>query len=280
MISHSQNLIEKKPLIMLTNRCNLSCGGCNQLCPSIRPKRKWDIPLAQLYENISTLSAYYHDIEIFGGEPTCHPKWDKIKEVLWSFPHLDFRIFTNLLEREGYLPENEGNIYYHCDNAMRAEGTYLPTLMAPIDIYKIQNKAFYWGMAQKYCWMWNKNEEDDINCSGILYDNRSYLCQPAGALERMLGTDFGWSFVPGQNPFDHSDEEIVAQATEFCYRCAFACDNATKGSLIQQQRLDQPSLTTWTNQAINHKTQLVTEEELTEMLPRSVIRIRRGGIPL
>ena len=269
-MSHSEHLAAKKPLILVTNRCNLSCGGCNQLCPNFKPEQRWSIPVDQLRQDIETLAGFYSDVEIFGGEPTIHPEWNAIKEVLRSFPDVKFRVFTNLLHRKGHLPDPEDNVYYHCDNDMRSWGYYLPALVAPIDVYKVQDKGFYWEMAQNHCWMWRDE------CSGILYDDRAYMCQPAGAFERITGTDFGWPFVPGENPFLRSDEQIEEQARNFCYRCAFCLDWKTKNAFTEQQTLDKPSLATATNfHNVPRKTLLLSDKEVLSLSPKMVAKIRR-----
>ena len=272
-MSLSEHLVAKKPLILITNKCNLCCGGCNQFCPNFRPEQRWSISLEQLQENIETLSMFYPHIEIFGGEPTIHPEWDRIRELFWSFPHIDFRIFTNMLHTQGCLPEHEDNIWYHCDNEMREWGHYLPTLVAPIDIYKVPDHGFYWQMAQQYCWMW-KDE-----CSGMLYDNRVYMCQPAGAFDRILGTNYGWEFVPGKNPFLRSNEEIAEQAHNFCYRCAFSLDAKTKEAFTEQQPITQPSLCTITNhQYITRRTKLLDDQEVLAVSPKIVQQIRKEAM--
>jgi hypothetical protein len=178
------------------------------------------------------------------------------------------------------LPKTEGNIYYHCDNEMRAKDAYVPTLIAPIDIYKMPNKGFYWKMAQKYCWM-GHDPNNAHQCPGILYNDKAYLCQPAGAMEYLLGTDFGWQFIPSQNPFLRSDKEIAQQAREFCYRCAFAFDPETRHALAQQQPLDRLSLATQTNYGqISRNTQLVTIEEILPILSESARNIRHRALRL
>ena len=268
-MSLSEHLAAKTPLILVTNRCNLTCGGCNQLCPNLPVSQRWSIPVEQLRSNIENIAPHYDEICIFGGEPTTHPNWRAIKEILWSFPNIDFTVFTNLLHVQGHLPEHEKNVYYHCDNDMRSWGYYLPALVAPIDIYKVPDHNFYWDMAQKFCWMWRDE------CSGMLYNNRTFFCQPAGAFEHITGTNFGWEIKPGKNPFLHSDDEISEQASHFCYRCAFCMDKKTKDAFTEIQTLDKPSFITITNhQDIKRRTTLLSDEEILAISPKHIHNIR------
>ena len=97
-IDGPDNLMFKKrpPYITITNVCNLHCGGCSQLCGHFEKEQLWFIDLDQLKTNIETMGKYISKkIWIFGGEPTLHPKFNEIKEILYSYEDYNFIIFYN-----------------------------------------------------------------------------------------------------------------------------------------------------------------------------------------
>lgn len=226
-------MYKRPPYITITNVCNLSCGGCSQLCGNFSKDKLWFISLDQLKINIDIMSKFISKkIWIFGGEPTLHPKFNEIKEMLYSYKKCEFIIFTNgrlhnkenvnieiKKNRVGAWAKDKNNITFLIDfkqeygkNEVPIK-TFNPTLVAPIDIIKIKNKKFYWEQAKKHCICWNK-------CGITIYNNKAYICEVAPAFDQISGENNGWTVNEGENPFDKTNEEIEKQAEKFCYRCA------------------------------------------------------------
>jgi organic radical activating enzyme len=226
-------LFERPPYITITNVCNLSCGGCSQLCGNFKKDQLWFISLDQLKTNIDLISKFISKkIWIFGGEPTLHPKFEEIKEILYSYKDCEFVIFTNgrihkkenvKLEtkenRVGGWAEDKNNVKFLIDFKMEYGNNgipikmFNPTLVAPIDVLKIKNKKYYWDQAKKHCVCWNK-------CGSVIYNDKAYICEVAPAFDQLSGEDNGWKVEENKNPFDKTNEEIEKQAEKFCYRCA------------------------------------------------------------
>lgn len=204
--------------ISVTNACNLKCGGCTQHCDLFHKKEKWFIPIEQLKNNIEILlypKGYRGLIGIFGGEPTIHPRFKEILELISFYYQQEFCIFTNG-RKMCNLPQNVGWIVNSKDE--NSQRNFCASMMAPYDFYKFKNKIDYWNFARKECFMWK-------NCWSIIYDNKAYLCEPAAAIDRLkLGKrnwnkSKGWDLILGKNPFDKTEKEIAKQAENFCYRC-------------------------------------------------------------
>lgn len=243
-------IYKRPPYITITNVCNLSCGGCSQLCGNFSKEKNWFISLDQLKINIDIMSKFINKkIWIFGGEPTLHPNFEEIKQILYSYKDCQFIIFTNgrLHRKEdveldikenriGGWAKDKYNITFLIDFKMEYGKNgipikmFNPTLVAPIDVLKIRNKKFYWEQAREHCICWNK-------CGATIYNNKAYICEVAPAFDQISGEDHGWEVVPGKNPFDKSNEKIAKQAENFCYRCAAGFSNDPH--IIKEQKISE-----------------------------------------
>ena len=244
----------------------MSCGGCSQLCGNFDKDQLWFMSVDEIRKAIDVMGKYVNKtIWIFGGEPTIHPQFSEIKNLLYSYDgKYDFIIFTNGRlhpnqptsldanhpERQGAWAPDRLNVRYLIDFKERygKDGSldkfFNPTLVAPIDVLKIKNKRYYWEEAKKHCVCWNK-------CGTTIYNNRAYICEVAGAFDTISGENNGWDVVPGENPFDKTDEEIALQAEKFCYRCA--AGYANDKHIIPDQKISQKSFVSVTNLYVNKK---------------------------
>lgn len=104
----SEFLFKKDRMIVITNHCNLNCGGCSQLIGQFTKNQLWNITLEDLEKSIQLLkkNPSKHPITIFGGEPTLHPQWNEIVKLLKSHTPTNFKITTN--GRLGHKSKKEG----------------------------------------------------------------------------------------------------------------------------------------------------------------------------
>jgi len=228
----SEKFLNKTISILITNVCNRSCGGCSQMCGSIPDDKLWNISIEQLCCNIETCLKYNIKFSLFGGEPTVHPEWLKIKEVLYEYEPEIISVFTNCTTKETshrnikFVPDPMENKY---------KRTFFPTGMAAFDV--LPKEKDFWKLAQKHCLMWN-------NCHAIIYNNKVYYCEIAAAMDWVLtGGKNGWIFDPNKNPLDRSCDKISSQAAKFCYRCGWCIPDDVR----EKQHVKKPTMYTETN---------------------------------
>lgn len=239
-------LKNKRVNIVVTNHCNLSCGSCHQLCSlfqTYQPSKLWNIPIEQLDYDIKVLThskgTNPPSIGIFGGEPTLHPEWEEILNVVKKHHTTQFDVWTNNTQPDHLVPIP--NIRYRLGN--KKDTMHRATLVAACDVYQRSDKNFYWNIAHDSCRMWR-------SCRSVIYDNRAYLCEPAAAFDRLtLGAaqweqSKGWKVVIGVNPLDQSTNAIAAQGKEFCYRCGFCIEHPL------WQKVTDPTLISNSNLAL------------------------------
>ena len=259
-MSNSSWIKSKRPNILVTNVCNLSCGGCSQQCGYIPKEKLWNIPVDQLEWNVKLLidvrgEEHVRDLGIFGGEPTIHPKYDDLLKMLRQFKKISFQIYTNGIRRR----QNKWNHTYNIVAKNKNSNiTFRPTSVAPQDIYKIEDKKFYWEKAQKDCDMYKKY------CS-IIYNNRAYFCEPSAAWDIMTGEDHGWPLKWGEDPFAVTDQQVEQQAVNFCYRCGWCFSASDLKQLgLKTQKVKDPSIVSEINLPLNKnkKTQEVKKYKI------------------
>lgn len=227
------------PKILITNRCYRGCSGCNQFCNIMPPEKIWDIPLDQLRHNLDLCLRYYQRIHIFGGEPLHHPKWKEIKELFFSYQlkNKAFLVSTAVFKEH----QADKNIFYlaGAQHISKRQGWFHPSMVAPCDLYHPRRGDFL-DVARRNCGMWiGRNEQ----CHGIIYDNKVYFCQNAGAMDWLYNIGGGWPLEDNRNPFDRTDKEILEQGRLYCGRCGFIANIDSVG----RQYLNKPTKITETN---------------------------------
>lgn len=277
LFPNSKKYLNKKiSHIVITNVCNLSCGGCHQHCGNFEKKQLWFISKDEFIKCIKVLKSpknriliknknFITKISIFGGEPTLHPQWNELVEIMKEHTDVLFRVSTNgrlsaeeikkyknkkdlfvttlseivSMERSNYKPQS--NITYIIDPKDEDKIKYykfVPTMIAPIDIYPNKSKKYFWKKAQRDCGIWK-------NCSKSIYNGKAYFCEVAASMD--------WLFYNGQNGWDINDDlfnkttkEIEKQAEKFCYRCAW-CISSDPVMNNYEQKISDPTLVSETN---------------------------------
>jgi organic radical activating enzyme len=235
------HLIRKSREIVITNACNLSCGGCCQLVGQFRKDQIWFISLDELERNISILKKYPPEhgelspITIFGGEPTLHPRWDNIIKILKRNSPTVFRINTNgRLGHQRY--QKEDNIVWYVDLHPESQ-LFVQSSYAAMDAIRLPDDIDYWRKAQKDCPIWN-------GCQCSIYNGKAYFCENAAAIDWLHNNgNNGWSISEDANPFDRTNQEIDKQAAELCKRCGWCIPE-----IVPRQLSIEPTYVSRSNQ--------------------------------
>jgi hypothetical protein len=210
--SDSEHLKDLGASVMITNACNLACGGCSVLCGTFPKEKLWFISPEQLRIDIEAAGLHNWHITLYGGEPTAHPKLEELLDICEKeFPQFGFQVFTN-----GFKPFRERpNVGTRLDEKKKGfNRPFVSTLIAPQDMLKVKDPDFYWQSARSRCGIFN-------GCNAQIYNGKAYICQVAAGMDHLrTGGENGWEVIPGQDPFDRTDEEIAEQGRKFCPSCA------------------------------------------------------------
>lgn len=246
--------------ILITNACNLSCGGCNQLVGHIPKKKIFHVPVDEIRGHIKRAISIaredwcqpwfprkHRHLSLYGGEPTAHPDWPEILQMLYEeFADWPFVILTNGRtfknkelpqsghERFGYIKKREDiiahdkNIFWRIELKDDPQSIFVPTLIAPIDVLGNPDKSMYFESAKKNCPFYEK-------CETLIYNNKGYFCINAGPMDWLFhdGAN-GWDLNEQEHPFKRTNEEIEAQAELFCHRCYFSINRDPVNDVVKE----------------------------------------------
>ena len=244
----TEHLQEKRWLLSITNRCNLSCGNCAQLCGHFPAEKIWELSLSQIDQAIRSVKPYaspQNRVTIFGGEPTIHSQWEEVLQLVHS--HAPFHFIVNTNGRLGHRPfQREKNVTYHVDTHP-SDQQFLTTMVAAKDCIpeQAESPAYFWELAKKDCPIWE-------TCGSALYNGKAYFCEHAAAMDHLFYEgNSGWAVEEGKNPFDRTEAEIEDQAHKFCQHCGWCI----KG--MGRQRVAEKTKCTQSNYDLFPRKQLV-----------------------
>jgi hypothetical protein len=231
-----EKLKKKSICLLLTNNCLNNCSNCEQHCDIFKQNKDeiWNIPLNQFKDNLDVIfhdcrSEWNGSVGLFGGEPTTHPHFPEVLELVASYPNRKFILFTSV-NKNFILPANVRKIFGDIQKKW-----HYPIMVAPLDVKPSNN---YWEDAQKYCPAW-------LLCGSIIYDNKAFICTTGASIERLkLGKEkwhqsCGWDLKIGVDPFDRSSSEIETQANSFCHRCHQCLEKKMKEELWSPTKFSQ-----------------------------------------
>jgi len=248
----SQHLLEKRWILPITNACNKICGGCNEMCGLFSKEKIWFLTLEEIERYINLIKNYKKELTIIGGEPTVHPQWNEIVEILYKHNDIKFRVNTNgrLGHKPFEIPNRDAkNVKYFVDTHPE-EQTFFPGFIAAQDVLRIEDPKFYWEKAKNDCPIWSLE-------GASIYNNKAYFCENAAAFDWMYNNGKnGWIIENDKNPFDKTEREISSQAEKFCYRCGWC--------LYKELNRDQ--------QKVHEKT-IVTETNFKELDKKNLVKI-------
>jgi len=203
----SRNQIE----IDITYRCNLSCANCNRSIA--RAPENLDISIDTIAEFVQVSlqkKIHWRRIRVLGGEPTLHPQFMEIIDLLRSYRDNGFLCSIEVVTN-GYgsfvnrklkeLPDD-----FWIENSRKETGYqpgFRPFSMAPVDDPDYSQACF-------------KNGCEIISVCGMgLTPLGYYPCALAGGIDRIRGQHGGRSNLPDS---DDDMEDILEWACRLCGR--------------------------------------------------------------
>ena len=98
-IDKREKLIIPKLGLLISNKCNLCCAGCNHLVDLYKPGDTVEFTPDELFKDLSKIveaADLINQVTIVGGEAFLHPKLSEILEMVLDLPKIGFiEIITN-----------------------------------------------------------------------------------------------------------------------------------------------------------------------------------------
>ncbi len=195
--------------IDLTYRCNLRCRNCNRSCAQAPSRRDITIGQIEAYIKESIASGRSWDrIRLLGGEPTLHPSFSQIVEMLRHYrffnnPNLRIVVCTN-----GYGPR-VGRALESLPGDIEVKNTWKGSrqrLFRPFNIAPVDRSYLRWSEFSCGCRILEE-------CGLGLTPRGYYPCAVAGSIDRVFGFGRGRDKLPGPTDTMQGDLNL------FCRLC-------------------------------------------------------------
>lgn len=211
----------KKIEIDITYDCDLKCIACNRSCTQV-PSKNDNITINQIggfIEESITMDKKWELINILGGEPTLHPNFLRIVELILNryinkfSPNTVLQITSNAYSQKAKellkrLPRSKNIVIDHYSFKDSKRIIYFtPFNMAPIDIEVFRDMDF-----KKGCWVTSY-------CGIGLNKYGYYPCGVAGSMDRVMGYDIGIKRLE-----DITREKLKKLLGRFCRYCGNMVD--------------------------------------------------------
>lgn len=200
--------------IEVTNSCSLQCSNCTRFVGH-HPK-PFFMDLAMVERAIRSLEGYPGQIGIMGGEPTLHPQFKEICELMQKLaPNRRQRsLWTNGLRWEEYKDIiNEtfdaDHIIYN-DHKDAEVGKHQPLLIAAEEI--LADRELMWRLIGN-CWV-------QWRWGASITPKGGFFCEVAAAQDYLFNGPGGYELEPGW--WNKNPNEFLDQVKRYCPRCSAA----------------------------------------------------------
>ncbi|MCY3414706.1 MAG: radical SAM protein [Candidatus Heimdallarchaeota archaeon] len=202
----SLNMLE----IDITYQCNLKCYNCDRSCRQAPTTEHVSVgQIIDLLDETKSINKKWKRIRILGGEPTLHPDFEKIIEIL-----IDYKIkYDSEVELElvsngygDYVKRKLNSVpeVIKINNTNKTglfQQKFEPFNLAPVDERKYILTDFTNG-----CWI-------TAYCGIGFGKNGFYPCGVGASIDRILGKNLGFQSIPQDR------KELQSQMKELCKLC-------------------------------------------------------------
>ena len=219
--------------IDITNYCDKACPYCIRYLRHLRPDKQYFMSLDEFEKALDSMVGWPGQIGICGGEPTLHPKFPQICEIINDYkaknPGSRFQMFTAHTENfkryhsllQGtfcHVPLNEHTDY------QKSVCLHQPSTVAIGEV--IKNKKLMESLIDD-CWV-QRTWAPSINRRG------AFFCEVAGSMSTVIDGPPGYPIERGW--WDKTPEQFKDQRDAYCHKCGMCLpmDRDLLGSDIEQ----------------------------------------------
>jgi hypothetical protein len=264
--------------IEITNACTYKCANCTRFVG--HHQKSYFMDLETIEKAVDSLDGFGGGIGIMGGEPTLHPQFPQICELLQKkVPPQKCGLWTSGYRWEEYKHLIKKTFKYavsyndHSDLRQKHQ----PVLVAIDDV--IEDKKLMWNLID-HCWV-QESWSPSINPKG------AFFCEVAAALDIFMDGPGGYPVEKGwwiKDPADFRD-----QVERYCRRCGAAlpmqCPSNREGpDLISPGNLSlfikhgSPKILNGQYQLFNEKMDEKVKELQKDWTPSNYLGIRMGRL--
>jgi hypothetical protein len=199
--------------IEITNKCTHRCNSCTRFVG--HHCNTFFMDLEQIEQAIDSLKGFDGTVGIMGGEPTLHPQFPRILDLLRAkVPKEKRQLWTSGYKWDEYyddihrtfLPEN---ISYN-DHSEDLDVRHQPLLIAINEVVEDDELMF---QLISNCWVQNR-------WSASINTNGAFMCEVAGAMSYLFPWNFGIDVTPRWWKITPDDELFKEQVMTYCLNCS------------------------------------------------------------
>jgi len=248
--------------IEITNACNLTCSSCTRFVG--HHPRPYYMDLATVERAIRSLDGYEGQIGIMGGEPTIHPEFPKVLELVRTFiPERRKReLWTNGKNWDKYkdiITETfDHDLITYNDHQDKEVGVHQPLLIAAEEI--LQDRELMWRLIGN-CWV-------QWRWAASITPKGGFFCEVAAAQDMLFEGPGGYPIEKGW--WNRNPNEFMDQVKRYCPRCSGAVpmkgvnahsphDYLSKGNYEHLKAIGSPKIAAGNYKLANFT---LTEEEI------------------
>ncbi len=198
----------------LTYACNLRCNDCNRSVPQAPSSAHLSQQQIRACIDESVAKGYRWDlIRLLGGEPTLHPEFLEIVELLRDYRRTHARSLKIEVITNGYgakvsrilalIPDDI--VVRNTQKASSIQGDFEPFNRAPCDLPEHGRSDYSNG-----CWI-------SEYCGMGLTPSGYYHCAVAGGIDRVFGLGIGRKSIPDV------DDRMHDEMSSLCRLCGHFC---------------------------------------------------------
>lgn len=225
--------------IELTNACTKACVYCTRFVQHVRKDQQFYMDVSTLRKALESLDGWPNRIGIIGGEPTLHPEFGAVCEILrqyyppekfglWTSGGRRFDKFAQTIEETfGFISYNEHN--QHQQDTCKHQ----PLTVAIGDV--VDDPVLRRSLIDN-CWV-QKKWCPSISPKG------AFFCEIACSLDVVLDGPGGWPIEKGW--WQRSTDQFEDQIERYCDRCGmcvpvdreFAVDRLTASGKDTKEKI-------------------------------------------
>ena len=200
--------------IEITNACNLNCSNCTRYVG--HHKKPYFMSIDMVARAIKSLEGFPGQIGIMGGEPTIHPEFIKILELvrdlipdrrkreLWTNGRNWFK-YEDII-RETFDPD----LITYNDHKDDKVGEHQPLLVAAEEI--LDDRELMWRLIGN-CWV-------QWRWAASITPKGGYFCEVAAAHDMLFDGPGGYPLE--KNWWNKNPNEFIDQVKRYCPKCSGA----------------------------------------------------------
>lgn len=200
--------------IDVTNYCNKECSNCTRLIGHYRKDQLYFMDVEYFEKAVISLKTFNGIIGIIGGQPTLHPEFPKLCEILRNHINPINRrgLWSNYLYHSTYNNIIKETFGYFCLNSHSGDIFHTPILVSSESLVSDETTR------QKYiedCWIQN-------TWSGTINPNGGFFCEVAGAFSMLLDGIKGFDIEKEPDWWKRPISDFDEQKKWACDKCGAA----------------------------------------------------------